>query len=161
MLGGEGVEAAAVEGAGLDVGQRFAFEGVVAIDFQVADAVARDADGDDLAAPVIERARYRDDARPDLEKRANWLAGAKEHLALLPAADAAEAEHHLKTGVVERLAQVERPANTAVARHAICYLRPRRHGVLALAGYRCVEVHVAHQHFSPHASPARSIIRAA
>ena len=54
MLGGEHIEAAAVESAGLDVGQRFAFEGVAAIDVQVADAVAWGADGDDLAAPVIE-----------------------------------------------------------------------------------------------------------
>ena len=118
MLGGEGIEAAAVEGAGLDIGQRLAFEGVAAVDVEVADAVARGADGDDLAAAVIERARHRDDARPDLEKRPHGVAGAKEHLALLPAADAAEAEHHLETGVVERLAQVERPADTAVARQA-------------------------------------------
>ena len=124
MLGGEGIEAAAVEGAGLDIGQRLAFEGVPAVDVEVADTVARGADGDDLAAAVIQGARHCDDARPDLEKRPHGVAGAKEHLTLLPAADAAEAEHHLKTRVVERLAQVERPADTAVARQASSHLRP-------------------------------------
>ena len=124
MLVGEGIEAAAVEGAGLDLGQRLAFEGIPAVDVEVADTVARDAHGDDLAAAVIQAARHRDDARPDLEKRPHGLAGAKEHLTLLPAADAAEAEHHLETRVVEWLAQVERPADTAFARQASCLSSP-------------------------------------
>ncbi len=54
MIGGEGVEAAPVEGTGLDVGQRFAFEGVRAVAVEVAHAVARRAHGDDLPAAVIE-----------------------------------------------------------------------------------------------------------
>ena len=129
MLGGEGIEAAAVEGAGLDVGQRLAFEGVTAVDVEIADAVARGADGDDLAAAVVERARHRDDARPDLEECAIGLAGAKEHLVPLPAANAAEAEHHLQTRVVEWLTEVERPADTAIARQAAQCFSPRRHSV--------------------------------
>ena len=134
MLVGEGIEAAAVKGAGLDIGQRLAFEGIPAVGVEVADTVARDAHGDDLAAAVIQAARHRDDARPNLEERPHALAGAKEHLTLLPAADAAEAEHHLKTRVVEWLAQVERPADTAVARQASCCLRPRRYSVPGPAG---------------------------
>ena len=54
MLGSEGIEATAVEGAGLDIGQRLAFEGVPAVVVEVADAVAGGANGDDLAASVIE-----------------------------------------------------------------------------------------------------------
>jgi hypothetical protein len=62
MLGGKGIEAAAVEGAGLDSGQRLAFEGVAAVEVDVADTVARGANGDDLPAAVVERARDRNDA---------------------------------------------------------------------------------------------------
>jgi hypothetical protein len=50
------------EGAGLGVGQRLAFEGVAAVDVDVADKVARGANGDDLPAAVVERARDRNDA---------------------------------------------------------------------------------------------------
>ena len=64
MLGGEGIETATVEGAGYDVGQGLAFEGVTAVDVEVADAIARGANSDDLAAAVVE---VRDTATtPDL-----------------------------------------------------------------------------------------------
>ena len=118
MLGSEGIEATAVEGAGLDIGERLAFEGVLAVIVEISDAVARCANSDDLAASVIEGVRDRHDARPDLEERAHGVAGAKERLVLLPAANATEAEHRLQTGVVEWLAQVERPTDATVTRQA-------------------------------------------
>ena len=116
MLGCEGIEATSIKGAGLDVGERLAFERVLAVVVEVSHAVAGSANSDDLAASVVEGARDRHDARPDLEERAHGGTGAKDSLALLPVANATEGKHHLQTGIVERLAQVERPANASVTR---------------------------------------------
>ena len=124
MLGCEGIEAASIERASLDIGERLAFERVLAVIVEIAHAVAGCANSDDLAASVIEGVRDRHDARPDLEERAHRGAGAKDGLVLLPVADATEGEHHLQTGVVERLAQVERPTNASVTRQAGQCLRP-------------------------------------
>ena len=107
MLGGEGIEATSIERAGLDIGERLAFEGVPAVIVEIADAVARCANSDDLAASVIEGVRHCHDARPDLEERAHGGTGAKNGLVLFPVANATEGKHRPQTGVVERLAQVE------------------------------------------------------
>src|SRR5882757_6932770 len=116
MLGCEGIEAASIERASLNIGERLAFERVLAVIVEISHAVAGDANSDDLPASVIEGARDRHDARPDLEERAHGRAGAKDSFVLLPAADATQGKHHLQTGAVERLAQVERPANASVTR---------------------------------------------
>ena len=107
MSGSEGIEATAVKGAGLDVGQRLAFEGVPAVVVEVADAVAGAANSDDLATSIVDGVRDRHDARPDLVERAHRGTGVKDGLVLLPVADATEGEHRLQTGVVEWLAHVE------------------------------------------------------
>ena len=45
MLGCEGIEAASIERAGLDIGERFPLKRIVAGDLQVPDAVARSTQG--------------------------------------------------------------------------------------------------------------------
>ena len=116
MLGSEAIEATAVEGASLDIGERLSFEGILAVIVEISHAISRCANGDDLAASVIEGARDCHDARPDLEERAHGRTGAKNDLALLPVANATEGEHRLQTGIVEWLAHVERPTNASVTR---------------------------------------------
>jgi hypothetical protein len=116
MLGCEGIEAASIKRAGLNIGERLAIERVLAVIVEIAHAIARCANSDDLPASVIEGARDCHDARPDLEERAHGGVGAKDGLVLLPATDTTESKHHLQTGTVERLAQVKRPANASVTR---------------------------------------------
>ena len=103
----KGVELATVEPAGLHIGQRDALKRIVPGQLEIADAVARSAQGNDLATTVIEGALDRDDPLRDLEERSHGIAFAKHDFSLVPPLLAAKGEQLREADVVERLAQVQ------------------------------------------------------
>ena len=109
------IELATVERAGLDIGERFPLKRIVAGDLQVPDAVARSTYGDNLAATVVERARDCDDPLRDLEERSHGISFAKYDLPLAPLPLTSEGEQLRETNVIQRLAQIHRAADAAVA----------------------------------------------
>ena len=114
MLGDEGIELSPIERARLYVGQRLPLEGIAAVPFEIANAIAGCTQGRDLPPAIIERMRNRDDAFADLEERADRIAGTKEGLMPLPVPDPAERKQMLKTGIVQWSAKVERPPDARV-----------------------------------------------
>jgi len=118
QLGNEGVKLAPVEGAGLYVGEGHAFEGVAAILVEIADAIAGRAQRRDLPAAVVEHVEDRDDAFANLEKGPNRVARTKESIVLLPVPDAAKRQKVLQSRVIQRPAQIQRPADARVTRQA-------------------------------------------
>ena len=56
MPGCEGIEGASIEHARLDIGERVAFERVPAVIVEIANAISRCANGNDLTASVVEGA---------------------------------------------------------------------------------------------------------
>ena len=84
MPGGKSIEAAAIEGTGLDIGQGLALEGIFSVTVEIADTVPRGPHGDDLAAAVVQRAGNGDDALGDLEEGPHRVSRPKQRLSPFP-----------------------------------------------------------------------------